>query len=527
MKYLNEDTLVQKTTTDYLKSSLSWNSVYAHNQETFGPNGLLGRNSDREVVLTRYLKQALKKFNPHLPETTYDEGVRQLVDMETLLKGICDQKNFMDIFENFIVYDDSSGKQIKVLAKNHQYLGVNQVIKALNDPQRVKGKLGVFWHTQGAGKSYSMVFFTTKVHRKIGGNYTFLICTDRDDLDTQIYKTFAGCGVADNDRTPCRPSSGRHLAELMSQRKAYVFTTIQKFNQEVDPDEGYTRRDDIIVITDEAHRTQYGTLALNMRNALPKANFIGFTGTPLFKDDQITMQVFGDYVSTYDFQRSVEDKSTVPLYYDSRGDTLGVATNDINERIAEKLEEIEINDIDVSQRLERELKREYHIITAEKRLNQIARDFVQHYTTSWEAGKAMLVCIDKLTCVRMYELIRQYWDQKAEEVRESWNMAAGEKREHFSNQLIWMKGTKMAVIVCEEQGEVDKFRKWGFDIIPHRRLIKHGFELSDGTRIDVDSAFKKDGHPFRIAIVARCGSLGLMYRVWQTFIWTSHSKPIP
>jgi len=652
MSYLNEDTLVQQTTIEYLKNQLGWKSVYAHNQETFGPEGLLGRNSDREVVLTRYLKEALKKFNPHLPETAYDEAMRQVVDysqsqsllannfdkyklfkdgvlvsfqgkqgeikrerlkifdfdeainnhflavrefwvqgdlyrrridivgfvngipllfvecknihkdlrnayernfadykdtiphffhhnaiimlangekakigtitagfehfhewkrlsesdhgvvdMETLLKGVCDQKNFMDIFENFIIYDDSSGKQIKVLAKNHQYLGVNQVIKALNDPHRVKGKLGVFWHTQGAGKSYSMVFFTTKVHRKIGGNYTFLICTDRDDLDTQIYKTFAGCGVADNDKTPCRPSSGRHLAELMSQQKAYVFTTIQKFNQEVDPDEGYTRRDDIIVITDEAHRTQYGTLALNMRNALPKANFIGFTGTPLFKDDQITMQVFGDYVSTYDFQRSVEDKSTVPLYYDSRGDTLGVATNDINERIAEKLEEIEINDIDVSQRLERELKREYHIITAEKRLNQIAQDFVQHYTTSWEAGKAMLVCIDKLTCVRMYELIRQYWDQKVEEIEESRKMAVGEEKDYLSNQLIWMKETKMAVIVCEEQGEVEKFRKWGFDITTHRRLIKNGFELSDGTRIDVDSAFKKEEHTFRIAIV--------------------------
>jgi type I restriction enzyme R subunit len=652
MTYLNEDTLVQQTTADYLKSKLGWDSVYAYNQETFGPDGLLGRKSDREVVLTRYLKQALKKFNPHLPETAYDEAVRQVVDysqsqsmlssnfdkyklfkdsvlvsfqgehgeikkerlkifdfneatnnhflavrelwvqgdlyrrridivgfvngipllfvecknihkdlknayernfadykdtiphffhhnaivmlgngekakvgtitsgyehfhewkrlsesdagvvdMETLLKGVCDKNKFIDIFENFIIYDDSTGKQRKVLAENQQYLGVNQVIKALNDPHRVKGKLGVFWHTQGAGKSYSMVFFTSKVHRKIGGNYTFLICTDRDDLDTQIYKTFAGCDVADNDKTPCRPSSGRHLAELMSQQKAYVFTTIQKFNQEVDPDEGYTRRDDIIVITDEAHRTQYGTLALNMRNALPNANFIGFTGTPLFTDDQITMQVFGDYVSTYDFQRAVEDKVTLPLYYDSRGDTLGVATNDINERIAEKLEEIEIDDIDVSQRLEKELKRDYHIITAEKRLNQIAKDFVDHYTTSWETGKAMFVCIDKLTCVRMYELIRQYWDQKAEEIEEAWKMAAGEERDYLANQRIWMKEIRMAVIVSEEQGEVEKFRKWGFDITPHRRIIKNGFELSDGTRIDVDSAFKKEEHPFRIAIV--------------------------
>ncbi|MBU4209857.1 type I restriction endonuclease subunit R [Patescibacteria group bacterium] len=652
MTYLNEDTLVQQTTADYLQDSLNWESVYAYNQETFGPDGLLGRSSDREVVLTHYLKDALKKFNPNLPETAYDEAVRQVVDysqsqsmlssnfdkykllkdgvlvsyqgehgeikkerlklfdfnkatnnhflavrelwvrgnlyrrrvdivgfvngipllfvecknihkdlknayeknfadykdtiphffhhnaivmlangdkakigtitagyehfhewkrlseidhgvvdMETLLKGVCDKKNFMDIFENFIIYDDSTGKQKKVLAKNNQYLGVNKVIKSLIDPNRVKGKLGVFWHTQGGGKSYSMVFFTTKVHRKIGGNYTFVICTDRGGLDTQIYKTFAGCGVADNDKDPSRPSSGKNLAVLMSQQKSHVFTTIQKFNQEVDPDEGYTRRDDIIVITDEAHRTQYGTLALNMRNALPNANFIGFTGTPLFKDDEITAKVFGDYVSTYDFQRAVEDKVTVPLYYDSRGDTLGVATNDINERIAEKLEEIEIDDIDVSQRLEKELKRDYHIITAEKRLNQIAKDFVDHYSTSWEAGKAMFVCIDKLTCVRMHKLIKQYWDQKIEEIKESWKMASGEEKDQFSKQLAWMEETKMAVIVSEEQGEVEKFRKWGFDITPHRRLIKNGFELSDGTRIDVDSAYKKEEHPFRIAIV--------------------------
>lgn len=652
MPYLNEDTLVQKTTADYLKDYLGWESVYAYNQETFGSDGLLGRNSDREVVLTRYLKQALQKFYPGLPESAYVEAVRQVVDysqsqsllssnfdkyklfkdgvlvsfrgadgeikkerlkifdfnipqnnhflavrelwvqgdlyrrridivgfvngipllfiecknihkdlknayeknlsdykdtiphffhhnaiimlangeeakigsitsgyehfhewkrlsesdpgvvsMETLLKGVCKKNNFIDIFENFIVFDDSTGKQIKILVKNHQYLGVNQVISALNDPQRQKGKLGVFWHTQSSGKSYSMVFFTSKVHRKIGGNYTFLICTDRDDLDTQIYKTFAGCGVADNDKNPCRPTSGKHLAELMSHHKSYVFTTIQKFNQEVDPNEGYTTRDDIIVITDEAHRTQYGTLALNMRNALPNANFIGFTGTPLFKDDQITKQVFGDYVSTYDFQRAVEDKVTVPLYYDSRGETLSVATNDINERIAQKLEEIEIDDIDVSQRLEKELKRDYHIITANKRLEQIARDFVEHYSTSWETGKAMLVCIDKVTCVRMCNLIVQHWDEKIEELEESRKMADGEEREQLKRQIEWMRETKTAVIVSEEQGEVDKFRKWGLDITPHRRLIKNGFELADGTRIDADSAFKKEEHPFRIAIV--------------------------
>ena len=655
MVYLNEETLVQQTTVSYLDKQLGWESVYAYNQEKYGPESLLGRSSDREVVLVRYLKKALVKLNPNLPEAAYEEAIRQvkdyshsqsllanniekfklfkdgllvsyndehgkikkeqikifdfndetkevnnhflavrelwvrgdlyrrridiagfvngvpllfiecknihkdlkyaydqnlsdykdtiphlfhhnaiimlangdkakigsitsgfehfhdwkrlsesdegLVDMETLLKGVCDKANFMDIFENFILFDDSTGKKIKIIAKNHQYLGVNQVIKKLKDPARTKGKLGVFWHTQGAGKSYSMVFFTTKVHRKIGGNYTFLICTDREDLDTQIYNTFSGCGVADNDKNPCRPESGKKLAELMTQYKAYIFTTIQKFNQDVDPREGYTKRSDIIVITDEAHRTQYGALALNMRNALPEANFIGFTGTPLFKDDEITSQVFGVYVSTYDFQQAVEDKATVPLYYDSRGEMLGVATTDINEQIAEKLEQIEIEDINVKERLEKELKRDYHIITAEKRLAQIAKDFVDHYTIAWETGKAMFVCIDKLTCVRMYALIKHYWTQKKYEIEENLKIAIEDEKDQLSKKLIWMNETKMAVIVSEEQGEVEKFRKWDFDIKPHRELMKNGFELTDGNRINVDSAFKKELHPFRISIV--------------------------
>jgi type I restriction enzyme R subunit len=182
------------------------------------------------------------------------------VDMETLLKGICDKRNFMDLLENFILFDESSGETKKIIARNHQFLGVNRVIEAVRDRGHRQGKLGVFWHTQGAGKSYSMVMFTRKVHRKLGGNFTFVILTDRDDLDTQIYKTFAGCSVVDNDRDPCRAVSGQHLGGLLAEHKSYIFSLIQKFNQDVNPDEGYTRRDDVIVITDQDHRTQYGTM---------------------------------------------------------------------------------------------------------------------------------------------------------------------------------------------------------------------------------------------------------------------------
>ena len=658
-----EDTLVQQTTAEYLEQELGWESVYAYNNETFGSDGMLGRASDREVVLTRPLREKLVELNPDLPDEAYDEAVRQItatvasqtllatnrekydlikdgvqvrfrnadgervrqrlrifdfeepennhflcvrelwvrgdlyrrradivgfvnglpllfiecknihrdlkaafeqnysdyldtvphlfhhnaivmfgngdkakigsltskwehfhewkrlaedepgvVDMETLLKGVCSKRNFMDLLENFILFDESSGETRKIIARNHQFLGVNRAIEAVRDRENRQGKLGVFWHTQGAGKSYSMVMFTRKVHRKLGGNFTFVILTDREDLDTQLYKTFAGCGVVDNDRDPCRAVSGQHLSELLAEHKSYIFSLIQKFNQAVDPDEGYTRRDDVIVITDEAHRTQYGTLALNMRNALPNASYIGFTGTPLFTDDEVTRRVFGDYVSTYDFQRAVEDNATVPLYYDARGDKLGIAVDDLNERIAEKLEELETGDIDVEQRLERELKRDYHIITAGKRLDQVARDFVEHYSTAWESGKAMLVCIDKITCVRMHRLIEFYWRERINTLEKQLASITDEQEEILARrQIDWMRETRAAVVVSEEQGEVNKFRKWNLDITPHRRLIKEGIELPpdlradprfrNKQRMDLDEAFKEEAHPFRIAIV--------------------------
>jgi len=671
MSEYTENTLVQQTMADYLELQLGWESVYAYNDEDFGPDSLLGRASDSEVVLKRYLRQKLAELNPGLPDVAYDDAVRQItatiasqtiaatnrdkyalmrdgvqvtfrndegervrervrlldfneptnnhflcvrelwvhgdlyhrrpdivgfvnglpllfvecknihknlknafednysdyrdtiphifhhnaivmfangeqakigtitsewghfhewkrlaeedqsvVDMETLLKGVCDKRNFIDLVENFILFDESSGEPKKILARNHQFLGVNRAIEAVQGRKERQGRLGVFWHTQGAGKSYSMVMFTRKIHRKLGGNFTFVVLTDREDLDTQLYKTFAGCGVVDHDRDPCRASSGKHLSRLLTEQKAYVFSLIQKFNREVNPEEGYTQRDDIIVITDEAHRTQYGTLASNMRNALPNASFIGFTGTPLFKDDEITRRVFGEYVSTYDFQRAVEDKATVPLYYDARGDKLGVTIGDLNERIAAKLEEFEIDDIDVEQRLEKELKRDYHIITADKRLDQVARDFVQHYSTAWENGKAMVVCIDKITCVRMYNLITKYWDERISELKTTGLTPIDDDQEvaylqqeeiDLRRQIDWMQETRAAVVVSEEQGEVEKFRKWGLDITPHRKLIKEGVDLPESMqskpqfrnmqRMSLDEAFKAEEHPFRIAIV--------------------------
>jgi len=424
-----------------------------------------------------------------------------IVDFETMLKGVCSKSNFMDLFENFILFDDSTGILAKIVARNHQYLGVNRAIQSVADRKGIGGQLGVFWHTQGSGKSYSMVFFSQKVHRKLTGNYTFLIVTDRDDLDTQIYKTFAGCGIVDNDKDSCRASSGVNLRELFTADKAYVFTMIHKFNQDVGPDDIYSDRSDIIVVSDEAHRTQYGRLALNMRNALPHAHYIGFTGTPLFKDDEITKKIFGDYVSTYDFQRAVEDNATVPLFYDSRGEKLKLTTTDINLKLADKLEETEL-DPDQQALLEKELSRAYHIITASKRLNTIAEDFVEHYATRWETGKAMLVSIDKITAVRMYNLVKSFWNKHIEKTEAALNHTSDQQEEmEIRRKLDWLKKTEMAVVVSEEQGEIDRFKKWDIDIVPHRKLMKNGFETSDGKTIDIDLAFKKEEHPFRVVFV--------------------------
>ena len=432
--------------------------------------------------------------------------------METLLKGVFDKTNLLDLFENFIAFDDSTGRTVKIIARNHQFLGVNRAVEAVRDRKARGGKLGVFWHTQGSGKSYSMVFFTRKVHRKLGGNFRFSSAPTAKIWTGRFTRLLPGAAWWTTIKIAAARVTGMICANCSVKHKSHIFTLIQKFNQRVDPDQAYTDRDDLIVISDEAHRTQYGTLALNMWNALPNASYMGFTGTPLFKDDEITRRIFGDYVSTYDFQRAVDDGATVPLYYDARGDKLGLSTADLNERLAEKLEQIEVEDADVPQRLERELKRDYHIITARKRLEQVARDFVIHYSTAWETGKAMIVCIDKITCVRMYNLIDTYWQARIRELERGLKRTKDEQDEiYLLRQIEWMRETRMAVVVSEEQGEVDKFRKRKLDITPHRRLIKEGMdvppeladrpEFSGKQRLDIDLAFKEEAHPFRIAIV--------------------------
>ena len=488
----SEDRLVQATFAQHLEEVLGWESVYAWNEETFGPDGTLGRTDTKEAVLTRDLRTAMERLNPELPASAIEDAVRALtiydvnrsmtqhnrdfyrllrngvpveyrdaqgqqksararvidfnnvpgsnrflavrelkltgirtpnynrradlvcfvnglplvfielkavykniregfdnnlsdymdenviahafhhnafliisngdrarygsitsewehfaewkrldeadkgsLEAEVLLDGMLAHDRLLDLVENFMLFDDSKpGATRKVIARNHQVLGVNRAVESVERQEELRqefppeqrlqhrvvelplesrapvehllalgmvaeaaspyipqgpvdiierahpdlGRLGVFWHTQGSGKSYSMAFFAEKVRRKLEGNFTFLLMTDRNDLDSQIYRTFVGCGIADN-QTP-RAESGDDLKKRLKENHRYLFSLIHKFNKDVDPERPYSERDDIIVISDEAHRTQAGRLARNMRLALPNASFIGFTGTP-------------------------------------------------------------------------------------------------------------------------------------------------------------------------------------------------------------------------------------------------------
>ena len=425
-----------------------------------------------------------------------DEEEEGVVSMETILRGVCDRGRFMDLFENFILFDDGGGKLSKIIARNHQYLGVNNAMISVDNMRELKGRLGVFWHTQGSGKSYSMVFFTRKVHRKKTGSYTFLIVTDRQELDRQIYGTYADVGavtkVKGGKKSPVQAKDGEHLKKLLQGKNKYLFTLIHKFH--VEKGQQYpkiTERNDIIVISDEAHRTQGGTFALNMRNAIPNAAFLGFTGTPLQTGDEMTKRIFGEYVSIYDFSRSMQDGATVPLFYENRGKLLKLKNPKINDKMRKKLKKADLNQ-DEKLKLERLFSREYPILTAEKRLRSVAKDLVWHFCNRGNKGKAMLICIDKVTAVRMYEYIDEYWKKYLIDFEKDIpNLAKDEMDEkEMLRELRWMKQTEYAVVVSSEQNEVKKFKAWGLDIEKHRvkmndRDLEAEFKRQLAERFDI------------------------------------------
>lgn len=415
------------------------------------------------------------------------------IELPTMLRGICKKENFLDLLENFILYDHSDGRTVKILARNHQYLGVNQAVEMYRNREYVNGKLGVFWHTQGSGKSYSMLFLACKIRRKFEGSPTIVVLTDREELNKQISDTFENCGVLGNvEAKSFIATSGDDLITKLKGNPSFIFSLIQKFNK---PDAEPIYPDhNIIVISDEAHRTQNGVFAENLLHLLPTANRIGFTGTPLLRDDNITARTFGGYVSIYDFKRAVDDKATVPLYYENRGERLKDLKNpEINEEIAAVLEQA--GEIDASQqtKLEREFAKEVHLLTAPKRLRIVAKDFVRHYSDLWTSGKAMVVCYNKVTCVRMYNYAQEYWQKEIEALEKQISKCSYQQKvQELKRKLEWMQQTEMAVVVSQEQNEIQTFRKWGLDILPHRKKMEDR---------ELDKEFKDAENPLRVVFV--------------------------
>lgn len=679
-KDYTEDLLIQAPTAEFLEQKLDWISIFAQDESGFGPDSLLGRASDSEVVLTREVRAALERLNPGLPDEVYRQALTQIVQdditktlithngekykllrdgvpvtyrdaagrvvdkrlrlvdfkestnnrylavrelwvrgklwlrrpdiigfvnglplvfielkrfeahidsaykknyadyldtiphlfhwnalviisnghdaqygsitstkehfyrwkrldeddpepnkdqplLPILLAGMLHKQRLLDIVENFVLFDTSEGITHKIVARNHQYLGVNRVIDRLSSEDEqiraevMAGQLGVFWHTQGSGKSYSMVFLTEKIHRKISSSYTFVVVTDRTELDDQIASIYTNCGRANSKSDQAK--NGEALRKMLrDQNRRYVFSLIQKYRERVI--EPYSGRDDIIVISDEAHRSQYGRLALNMRKGLPRAKFLGFTGTPLIEsgETQLTREVFGEYVSIYDFQRAVADGATLPLFYENAGEKLKIIDPSVSDRIAEHIEiakqSATLDDPwtdEKEEKLYRELSRDYPILTAPTRLDKVAQDFVDHFHQRWRVvenggGKSMMVCLDKISCVKMHDLIAAKWREKTAQLDAKVNaeealFAAKGKvpttlLKQRREQVEWMKATECCVVVSQEQGEVAEFAKWKnfrdepLDITTHReKMVKR----------DLEKEFKKADNPFRIAIV--------------------------
>ncbi len=646
IKEYSENILVQESAGNLLKNELGWDVVFAYDKEVLGVNGTLGRKNYKEILLLRYLKEALVKLNSWITETQIEEVVKALktvlstdtpmqtnekiyklirdgvkvsakkpngqteektallidynnptnnhflavkemkihgelyrrrtdivgyvnglpllfvelkatdvdvknaytdnytdyqdtiphlfyynaflilsngpeakvgtlgskweffhewkrlkeedagnIELPTMLRGICKKENFIDLLENFILYDHREKGTAKILARNHQYLGVNEAVAAYANRKLKEGKLGVFWHTQGSGKSYSMLFLSQKINRKFAGSPTIVVMTDRDELNTQISETFARCGLlGDSSNKDCIATSGADLVKKLKANPSYIFTLIQKFNR---PNEEPIHTNyDIIVMSDEAHRSQYGTFAENLVKLLPECSRIGFTGTPLLSDDNITERTFGGYVSIYDFKRAVDDHATVPLFYESRGQELGIAQMDendpeLNNRIAEAIEQAEI-DPSQQEKLEAMFANEIHLLTAESRFDTIAKDFVKHYSDLWTSGKAMFVCMNKVSCVRMYNLVQNYWAKEIESVRAKLQGATQQETLEIEAKLKWMEETEMCVVISQEQNEIQTFNKWGLNIEPHRKKME---------KRHLDREFKQADNPFRVVFV--------------------------
>ena len=424
------------------------------------------------------------------------DGTRGEIALETALRGTCDPVILLDLFENFVAYMERPGGLIKNVARSHQYLGVNAAIENLRRARAEQDKrLGVFWHTQGSGKSLSMLWFTQKVLRQVQGKWTFVMVTDRTELDTQLHGEFAAAGAIPLEAR-VHAESITHLRELLTADHRYVFTLIQKFQPSKASGEREMpvlyNRSDIIVITDEAHRSQYDTLALNMRRALPNASMMGFTGTPLIAgEEQATREQFGEYVSVYNFRDAIEDGATVPLYYENRIPELQLVNESFSDELDALLEDAELDE-DAEGALARAFGTQYTLLTRPERLKTIAADLVRHFVGRGFSGKAMYVGLDKAAAVRMHDLVQEAWAEHLDELRQQHDALPELERPWLASRIALMETTDMAVVVSQSQNELKMLDDLGLDIRPHRERMN---------REDLAEKFKDADDPLRLVFV--------------------------
>lgn len=409
-------------------------------------------------------------------------------DLYTIISGVCDKNRLLDIFENFILFDESKSEIRKIVPRYFQFYGVNRAFERVINRSTVQGKLGVFWHTQGSGKSYSMVWLSQKVLRKLNGDFTFVIVTDRSDLDRQAYKNFATVGAIYEKEV--HAESIINLHDLLSEDHRQIFTTIHKFQDISGP---ISDRNDIIVMTDEAHRTQYDRMAQNMRKALPNASFIGFTGTPLMSaGEEKTRDTFGDYVSVYNFGQSVNDGATVPLYYENRVPKLENVNESLESDLNKVMDFYDLNS-EEEEKIEQEFSTFYNLITREDRLNAIARDIVEHFVGRGYDGKAMVVSIDKKTTVRMYDKVKKEWSRYIAKLRLDLSKTTDErKKEEILEKLEKHENVDMAVVVSQGQNEIADLEAFEIDMKPLRDRMQ---------KEDLEEEFKKPDSNLRIVFV--------------------------
>ena len=401
-----------------------------------------------------------------------------MLRLEVLIKGAFDRRRLLDLIRNYIVFEiDEDGSIAKKMAGYHQYHAVKNALESTVKASRPSGdrRGGVVWHTQGSGKSLTMVFFTGEiVLNPAMENPTIVVITDRNDLDDQLFGTFSRCHEILRQK-PVQATDREHLKKLLAVGSGgIVFTTIQKFFPEKKggryPE--LSGRRNIVVITDEAHRSQYDFIdgfARHIRDALPGATFIGFTGTPIEKEDKNTRHVFGDYISVYDIQRAVEDKATVPIYYESR-----LAKIDLDEKERPKIDR-QFEEITEGEEIEKkeDLKSKWAALEAvvgtEKRISLIAKDIIDHYEKRQEAldGKAMIVCMSRRICVDLYNELSR--------LRPAWHADEDDK------------GTLKVIMTGSATDELP----WQQHIRtkPRREALAKRFQK------------KNDDDPFRIAIV--------------------------